>query len=126
MADPLGSHPAGRVRRDARAGRRRPLERFTPDHPARHPLHDANLGDLASDRRRDSSSPTHRPAAWRRWLLSWDGLVPTWPGLATFATLAVLGILLGLGSIDTSLLDRGEFDISGLVLDASPSIALNQ
>jgi hypothetical protein len=38
----------------------------------------------------------------------------------------VLGILLGLGSIDTSLLDRGEFDISGLVLDTSPSIALNQ
>ena len=64
--------------------------------------------------------------AWGRWLLSWDELVPTWPGVATFATLAVLGILLGLGSIDTSLLDRGEFDISGLVLDASPSIALNQ
>ena len=68
----------------------------------------------------------HRPAAWRRWLLSWDELLPTWPGLATFATLAVLGILLGLGSFDTSLLDRGELDISGLVLDASPSIALNQ
>jgi len=67
-----------------------------------------------------------RPGAWRRWLLSWDELVPTWPGVATFATLAVLGILLGLGSIDSALLDRGEFDISGLVLDASPSLAFNQ
>ena len=67
-----------------------------------------------------------RPGAWWRWSLPWGEFVPAWPSLATFATVAVLGILVGLGSIDASLLDPGELDISGLVLDASPSIAVNR
>ena len=67
-----------------------------------------------------------RPTAWQRWLLPWEELVPTWPGLATFATVAVLGILMGLSSVEPSLVGGGEFDISGLVLDASPSDTLGQ
>jgi hypothetical protein len=67
-----------------------------------------------------------RQGAWWSWSLPWDEFAPAWPSLATFATVALLGILVGLGSIDASLLDPGEFDISGLVLDASPSIAVSR
>ncbi len=64
-------------------------------------------------------------AGWG-WSLRWEEFVPTWPSLATFATIAVLGILVGLSSIDASLLGSGEFDISGLILDSSPAIGLGQ
>jgi hypothetical protein len=67
-----------------------------------------------------------RQAAWWRLSLPWDELAPAWPSLATFATVALLGILVGLGGIDASLFGPGDFDISGLVLDASPSIAVNR
>ena len=67
-----------------------------------------------------------RPAAWRRWSLPWDAFTPAWPSLATFATLAALGILVGLGNVDASLRDTGEFDISNLVLDASPSLGVDR
>src|SRR5712691_264988 len=67
-----------------------------------------------------------RHGAWWSWSLPWDEFGLAWPSLATFATVAVLGVLVGLGSIDVPQLDSGEFDISGLVLDASPSIAVNR
>jgi hypothetical protein len=67
-----------------------------------------------------------RPGAWWRWSLPRDALTPAWPSLATFATLAVLGILVGLGNVDANLLGSGEFDISNLVLDASPSLGVDR
>jgi hypothetical protein len=113
----LAADARARVARDEAGRLEALLDRYAPPADARA---------AARILQRLAALPAQRRSAGWAWSLRWEEFVPTWPSLATFATIAVLGILVGLSSIDASLLGSGEFDISGLILDSSPAIGLGQ
>ena len=80
--------------------------------------------------------PTQRaPAWWGAPVLLWD-LLPRWPRAAALATMAALGIVVGLSDIGvapllgTSAATAGaaasSADISGLIFDPNPAIGLGR
>jgi hypothetical protein len=64
--------------------------------------------------------PQRRRLAWWPTLLArWD-FTPSWPRVAALATMAGLGIVIGLSEPDAA----SELDVSALIFDAGPGVGL--
>ena len=65
------------------------------------------------------------PYWWPAPIALWD-LLPRWPRAAALATMAALGILVGLTDLGGTPAPASSADVSGLIFDPNPAIGLGQ
>jgi hypothetical protein len=69
--------------------------------------------------------PQQSPYWWPAPIALWD-LLPRWPRAAALATMAALGILVGLTDLGGTPAPASSADLSGLIFDPNPQIGLGQ
>jgi hypothetical protein len=65
------------------------------------------------------------PARWSVPIMLWD-LLPPWPRGLALATMAALGIVVGLTDIGGTPAPASSADVSGLIFDPNPAVGLGQ
>jgi hypothetical protein len=113
----LADNPAARAARD---GARR-LDDWLGQAPG--PVGVGSASRVASVLRQLPAQ--QRPVRWLAPILLWD-LLPQWPRGVALATMAVLGIVVGLTDIGGTPAPASSADVSALIFDPNPAVGLGQ